>query len=522
MNIREEISNRVSRSLEVLDYKGDFLIKVSKPEKASTGDYSVNIAMEIGKREGIDSMEVAKRIKDKIRGKYFEKIEVVSPGFINFYISKEYLFKEIKEASKKGKTFGQFSKKKGKVQVEFISANPTGHLTVGQGREGVFGDVLANVFKRYGLNVKKAYHIKDQGKQIMILGHSILKDSESEYAGEYIDKLHRRVKGKDPYVVGKKAARIIMQEIIKKTTGKLKIKFDEWILESALSKNKEVEKVISLLREEGLVYEQEGSEWFMSTALGDQRDRMIIKSDGEKTQLLEDIAYNKYKFEKKKFDRVINVWGSDHLGSAPGLMAGVEAMLHVNKLQIILLQFVVVVEEGKIVRISKKGGEPIVMDDLLKEIPIDVIRFFFLMKSADTYLNFDLDLAKDKSDKNPIFYVQHAYAIISNILKNHKNILGIGTVKNIELLDNKKEIDLMRQILRFPEIIEDTVHDYEIQRIPQYAIALANSFYKFYVGCYILNKDKKIKEAQLSLVMVTKIVLKNTLDLMGVSAPEKI
>ncbi|MFA5431279.1 MAG: arginine--tRNA ligase [Candidatus Paceibacterota bacterium] len=517
MNIREEIKYVVSRALNILDYEGDFSIKVMRPQKASLGDYYVNIAMEIGKREGIDPMKVAESIKDKIRGKYFEKIEVTSPSFINFYISKEYFFKEIKEVFKKRGIFGQFSKKKEKIQIEFISANPINSLTVANGREGVFGDVLGNVLKKYGFSVKKTYHIKDQGKQILILGHSILKDSEAEYAGEYIDRLHKKIKGRNAYVIGKKAAKIIMQEMIKKTIRRLKIKFDEWVTESVISKNKEVEKVISLLREEGLIYEQEGSEWFMSTALGDERDRVIIKSDEEKTQLLEDIAYHKYKFEKKKFDKVIDIWGSDHLGSIPGLMAGVEAMLHVNKLQIIPLQFVVVVEEGRTVRMSKKGGEPIVIDDLLNEIPIDVVRFFFLMKPNDTRLNFDLDLAKDQSDKNPVYYIQHAYAIILSILKDYKNILGIGAIKNIELLDNKKEIDLIKQILRFPEIIEDIIHNYEIQTIPQYTIALANSFYKFYIGCYVLNKDKKKREAQLNLVILTKITLKNALDLMGVS-----
>lgn len=522
MNIREEIKNSVSKALKVLNYEGDFSIKVSQTRKASSGDYSVNIAMEIAKKEGVDSMEVAEKIKENIKGKYFERIEVVNPGFINFFVFKEYVFKEIKEALKRGKMFGRFSNKKEKIQVEFISASPTGPLTVAQGREGVFGDVLANVLKKYGYKVKKSYHVNDQGKQIIVLGHSVLKDNEADYAGEYIDKLHKKIKGKDPYSVGRKASKIIMQEIIRKTVKRLKIKFDEWSLESVLQKNKEINKVIKLLKEEGLAYEQEGSEWFMSTALGDERDRVIVKSNGDKTYLLEGIAYHKQKFEKKKFDKVIDIWGSEHSADVLGLIAGAEAMLHVNKLQVVILQIVVLVEGGKTVRISKKGGELIVLDDLLDEVPIDAVRFFFLMKSADTYLNFDLDLAKEHSQKNPVFYIQYAYAKISGILKKSNNILGIRTIKNVELLSNKKEVELMKQVLRFPEIIEDTANDHEIQRIPQYALNLVNSFYKFYNDCYLLNKDKKIKEAQLSLLTELKIVLKNTLDLMGISAPEKL
>jgi len=302
MNIREEIKSSVLKSIKTLGYEGDFSIKVSRTQKASLGDYFVNVAMEIGKKENKDSMEIAEKIKDNIKGKYFEKIEVINPGFINFFISKDYHFKEIVEALKKGNKFGQFPKKKEKIQIEFISANPVGPLTPSQGREGIFGDVLSNVFKKYGFKVKKSYHLDDQGKSILALGHSVLKDDESEYAGDYIDKLHKSIKSKDPNVVGKKAAKIIMQKIIKKTIKRLKIKFDEWPTESVVSKAKEADKVINLLKEEGLIYEQEGAEWFMSTALGDERDRMIIKSDGDKRPLLNDIAYHKYKFRSSGLD----------------------------------------------------------------------------------------------------------------------------------------------------------------------------------------------------------------------------
>jgi len=521
MNIREEIKNNVSKSLKTLGYEGDFAIKVLRPQKTSFGDYSVSVAMEIAKKKGKNPMEIAEMIKENIKGKHFEKIEVMNPGFINFFVSKEYVFKEMGEVLKKRSKFGEFKRKKERIQVEFISANPTGPLTVGNGRGGPFGDVLANVLKKYGYIVKKAYYINDHGKQILSLGHSVLKDEEAKYTGEYIDKLHRKIKGKDAYRIGKIAAKIIMETMIKKTIKKLNIKFDEYFSESILYKGKDIDNVINLLRDEGLTYEQEGAEWFMSTALGDERDRVIIKSDGEKTYLLGDIAYHKYKFEKKKFDKVINIWGADHSGDVQGLIAGVEAMGHMDKLQIVLLQFVTVVKDGKTVRMSKRLGTAITMDDLLDELPSDVIRFFFLMKSADTHLNFDLDLAKEQSEKNPVFYVQYAHARIVSILKNSKNILRIERIKNIELLENKKEIELMKQILKFPEMIEDTANDYEVHRVPQYALDLANSFHKFYAECHVLDKDKKLRQARLGLVAAAKITLKNTLDLMGISAPEK-
>ena len=521
MNIREEIKNSVLKALKTLGYEGDFSIKVLRSQKASFGDYSVSVAMEVAKTEKKNPMEVAEKLKENIKGKYFEKVEVAAPGFINFFISKEYVFKEIGDVLKKGAKFGQFPLKKEKIQVEFISANPTGPLTVGNGRGGPFGDVLANVLKQYGYIVKKAYYINDHGKQILSLGHSVLKDEEAKYTGEYIDKLHRKLKGKDPYRIGKLAAKIIMDTMIKKTIKKLNIKFDEFFSESILHKGNNVETVIQLLRDEGLTYEQEGAEWFMSTALGDERDRVIIKSDGEKTYLLGDIAYHKYKFEKKKFDKVINIWGADHFGDVAGLIAGVEAMGHINKLQILLLQFVTVVKDGKTVRMSKRLGTAITMDDLLDELSPDVIRFFFLMKSADTHLNFDLDLAKEQSEKNPVFYVQYAHARIASILKNAKKVLRIRKIRNVELLTHNREIELMKQILRFPEVVEDTAHDYEVHRIPQYALDLANSFHKFYADCHVLTDDLKLREARLGLAAAAKIALKNTLNLMGISAPGK-
>ena len=521
MNIREEIRKSVLESLKRIRFKKDYTIKVLRPKEASFGDYSVSIAMEMGKAEGKNPIEIAEKIKEGIHSKYFEKIEVIKPGFINFFVSKEVIAKETNEALKRGRNFGMLASKKEKIQVEFISANPTGPLTVGNGRGGPFGDVLANTLKSAGYKVKKAYYVNDHGKQIESLGHSVLKDEEAKYSGEYIDKLNKKLKGKDAYKVGKQAAKIILQDMIKKTVKNLNIKFDEWFSETNLYNNKEVDKVIDLLRKEGLLYEQEGATWFNSMSFGDERDRVIIKSDGEKTYLAGDIAYHKYKFEKKKFNKVINIWGADHFGDVPGLMAGVEAMGHKGKLEVVLLQFVTVMKDGKTVRMSKRLGTAVTMDDLLDELSPDVIRFFFLMKSANTHLSFDLDLAKEQSEKNPVFYVQYAYARMSSILKNSKNLIRIRKIKNAELLKHEREIELMKEILKLPEIIEDTSIDYEVHRIPQYAIDLATAFHKFYSECHVLTDDKKLKDARLGLVAAARVALRNTLDLLGVSAPEK-
>lgn len=519
MNIREEIKNNVSKSLKSLGYGDEFMIKVLKPKEASFGDYSVSVAMEIAKKEGKNPTEIALKIKEGIDSKYFEKIEVVNPGFINFFISKDFVLDEIQEVLKKGNKFGDLNISKDKIQVEFISANPTGPLTVGNGRGGPFGDVLANVLSKTGAKVEKAYYVNDYGQQILSLGHSVLKDADAKYTGEYIDELASVIKETDPYKVGIKASSIIL-ESIKKTVANLNIKFDEWFSETSLHNKGEVKKVIEFLKKKGFTYESEGALWFKSTMFGDERDRVIVKTDGNNTYLAGDIAYHKNKFEKNKFNKVINVWGADHFGDVAGLIAGVEAIGHKGQLEIILLQFVTVMKDGKPVKMSKRMGTVVLMDDLLSELSSDVIKFFFLQKSNNTHLNFDMGLACEQSEKNPVYYVQYAHARITSILRS-AGVSSVKKINNVTLLTHPSEIELMKEILKLPEIIEDTSIDYQVHRIPQYAIDLATTFHKFYNDCHVLVEDEKLREARLGLVYATKIALKNTLELMGISAPEQ-
>ncbi|MFA5431343.1 MAG: arginine--tRNA ligase [Candidatus Paceibacterota bacterium] len=519
INFREEIKKDVSKSLKSLGCGEEFLVKVLKPKETSFGDYSVSVAMEIAKKEGANPFDIAEKIKEKISNKYFEKIEVMKPGFINFFVSPEFVFTEIQEVLKSGEKFGELNVSNCSVQVEFISANPTGPLTVGNGRGGPVGDVLANVFKKVYSRVEKAYYVNDYGQQILSLGHSVLKDAEAKYAGEYIDELALIIKEKDPYKVGKEAAEIVL-ESIKKTVSGLNIHFDDWFSETYLHEKGEVVKVVELLKKKGFTYESEGAIWFKSTLFGDERDRVIVKSDGKSTYLAGDIAYHKHKFEISKFDKVINVWGADHFGDVAGLIAGVEAIGHKGKLEIVLFQFVTVMKEGKPVKMSKRLGTAILMDDLLAELSPDVIKFFFLQKSNNTHLNFDMGLAREQSDKNPVYYVQYAHARIASILRSIDASL-IEKISNISLLVHPSEIELMKEILKLPEIIEDTALDYQVHRIPQYALDLATSFHKFYNDCHVLVEDEKLKEARLGLVYATKIALKNTLELMGISTPEQ-
>jgi len=512
--IRQEIANLIEKAVKNL-YQKEIEVETEWPAETSHGDYSTNIAMMLKK----NPQEIANAIKSDI----LEKVEVKN-GFINFFISKEYLQKQVGEILKEKDKFGDLKTGKNKkVQVEFISANPTGPVTVGNARGGPFGDTLGNVLKKAGFKVEKAFYINNYGMQILALGHSVLKDEKAEWGGKYIDDLYKRIKIKDPYKTGEMAAKIILEEMVKKTIKRMGIKYDEWFSENKLHQSGETEKVLEFLKKKNLIYEKERAKWFKSTKYGDERDRVLVKDNGWKTYLAGDIAYHQYKFEKKKFDKVIDIWGADHHGNVAGLQAGIEALGHKGKLDIIILQFVTVLEKGVVLKMSKRRGVYVTIDELLEAVGLDVVRFFFLQESANTHLNFDLSLAKEQSEKNPVFYVQYAYARICSILKKLKTQSSKlkTTIENLKLLKHPSELELIKQLIRFPEIVDDTSKDYQVQRIPQYAIDLATSFHQFYRDCRVLSSDKELTRARLALILATQIVLKNTLGLMGISAPEK-
>ena len=487
-------------------------VEIEHPTNPEFGDYSTNIAL----RAKVDPQKIIDKLKDD---SMFEKVEKAGPGFINFTLSKKVLQEELAEVLKQNNNYGQLDVGKNKkVQVEFVSANPTGPLTVANARGGPFGDVLANIFKKAGFQTEKAFYVNDYGMQVLALGHSVLKDKEVKYQGDYIDDLSKKIKEKDPYKAGQLAAKYIVKDFIQKTTDKLGIKYDEWVFESDLHQSGRVDKILKFLKEKGLIYSKDGAEWFKSSKFGDQRDRVVIKKDDWKTYLAGDITLHQHKFKEKKFDKVINIWGADHHGDMPGLMAAVEALGYKDKLEIILLQFVTILEKGVKQKMSKRAGIYVTMDELLDKVGADAVRFFFLQKSPDTHLNFDLALAQEQSSKNPVYYVQYAHARICSILRKAE-VKGVRHI--LDKLTHPAELTLIRQLIKFPEIIKDTARDYQVQRLPHYALELANAFHKFYEQCRVLDEDKELTQARISLAKATQIVLKNTLDLMGIKAPEK-
>lgn len=532
--IREEIKKIINKSynsyIKTPPFK-ELMFYIEKPSREEFGDYAVSFYIKTGEERKVYKIgtrfpsDIYRKIvvdinKNPNIKKHFDRIDFRDPVFINFFLKKEYLQKQVKEILKQGEKFGQLKLGKNKkIQVEFISANPTGPLTVGNARGGPFGDVLGNVLKKAGFTVEKAFYINDYGMQILTLGHSVKKDNEAQYKGAYIDDLHREISLDDPYKVGEKAARYIITGM-RNTATAMRIDFDEWISEKKLHKSGDVNKVIEILKKKNLIYEKEGALWFKSSNFGDERDRVLVKSDGWKTYLAGDIALHQYKFKNRKFDKVINIWGADHYGDVLGLQAGVSALGFKGKLDIILLQFVTLFAEGREIKMSKRLGTFITMDELLDMVGVDAVRFFFLQKSNSTHLNFDLKLAKEQSEKNPVYYIQYANARIHSILAKSK-IQKQKSKTDLRLLNHPSELNLIKQLIRFPEIIEDTAKDYQVQRIPQYALDLATAFHRFYCDCRVLSDDKKMSQARLSLVLASKIVLENTLGLMGVSAPQK-
>ncbi len=500
--IRQELKKLIQKSL---DREADIIIET--PVQSSHGDYSSNIALIMG---GNDPFRFAQEMREKMgRPEFLDKIEIAKPGFINFFLSPDFLQEKIEEVLEKGFEFPELNKK---INVEFISANPTGPLTLGNGRGGFCGDVLASVLEKAGGKVTREYYVNDIGGQIKKLGHSVIGDSEAVYKGEYIKEL--KIKGRDPEEVGQKACKEILENIIKPSIDKMGIKFDVWFSEKSL----DPEKVLGLLKKKGLTYEKEGALWFSAKKFGDDKDRVLIRKNKEKTYFASDIAYLENKFEKG-FDKLIFFLGADHAGYVKRMEAATSALGH-NKedLDFIIMQLVRLFKGGKQARMSKRAGTYVTIDELIDEVGLDVARFFFLMRGAGSHLNFDLELAKEKSEKNPVYYVQYAHARISSILK--KSDVSLRKIE-FSLLKKQEELDLIKKIMKFSEVIEDTACDYQVQRLTQYVRDLADLFHKFYEKRQVLGEDKELTKARLSLVSATKYTLGEALNVMGISAPEK-
>ncbi len=522
---------------------GDEIV-VDYPKSEQFGDYTSNIAMILAKKVGKSPMEIAEMLSLAISNQsskilFIEKVEVVAPGYLNFYLSEKFLQEIVEKINTEKENFGNSEIGKGiKINNEFISANPTGPLTVGNGRGGFYGDSLTRVLKKAGFEAVSEYYVNDAGEQLMKLGHSVLKDEEAVYGGEYIEALHDKFAKnisvekeslQEGFVrsVGIDAAKIVLEEYIKPTTkDKMQISFDSWMSEQKLYDDGFVDRAIELLKNKELTFELDGALWLKTTDFGDDKDRVLVKSNGQKTYFASDCGYILNKMDRG-FSRIIESWGADHHGYIARFKAAAMALGFVGDLKFLIVQLVKIVKDGKEVRMSKRAGNVVLIDDLISEIGHDVTRFFFLMYSPDTHMNFDLGLAKERSAKNPVFYVQYAHARIFSILTKASDA-GIFNFKfpilndGIGLLIHEKELSLMKELNKFPALVEEIAESYEVHKLPQYAMKLADKFHSFYAACKVIDEDNaELTNARLFLINAVRIVLAETLELIGVSAPEK-
>lgn len=500
-------------------------VEIFFSENEKFGHYSTNVALRLAKLQGKDSMEIAANIKNQIAGiknDIFEKIEVASPGFVNFWLTPKTLQNELKEILKQKDNYGNLKLGKNKrINVEFISANPTGPLTIGNGRGGFCGDVLAKVFKKAAYKTTREYYINDTGEQIKKLGHSVLGDEQAVYKGGYIEKLRKKIAEKNPAKVGEKAAKIILAETIKPAVKKMGIKFDKWFSEKSLYKNKAVEETISELEKKNLTYKKEEAIWFASTKFGDDKDRVLIKAGGEKTYFASDIAYLKNKF-RRDFDELIIFLGADHYGYIGRLKAAAEALGYKKEsLVFIIIQLVRLLEEGKEVKMSKRTGSYITINELIDEVGLDATRFFFLMSSPNTHMDFDLDLAKEQSLKNPVYYVQYAAVRCRSILRKSKISARAFGVPALDLLNTTEDINLMRILMKFPEIVETAAKNYNPQALIRFALDLSRGFHNFYEKEKIIGEKRDLMIARLELIKATQVIFKNLFNLLGINLPKR-
>ncbi len=525
------IRNRIKRDLKDIVEKIGVEVKsvhLEHPANPEHGDYSSNTALTL---KGVAAEEIVKHFP---KTDYLEKVEVAPPGFINFYLKDSWLQGQVGEILERG-DYGLSSKfkvqsSKLRFQVEFISANPTGPLHAGNARGGFAGDVLANVLSKVGYQVQREYYINDKGGQVEKLAESVKAIGEGEeipeggYPGEWTSEIAGKAQEQGLETLEELESLAISEALknIKKTIGRMGIKFDQFFSEKSLYDCSDAEKAIEFLRGKNLLYEKEEAVWFKSTQFGDDKDRVLIKSDGEMTYLVSDVAYHLDKFEKRKFDRVILFWGADHHGYIPRFMAMIEAIGHKGKAQVELIQLLKLARGGKVVRMSKRAGEYVTVDDILDEIGLDAARFHFLAVPLTTPMTLDLEKAKEQSEKNPVYYVQYACARLYSILaKAQKLKVKSQNLAQSAKLNHPEEFFLIRKLIQLPEVVVDISQNHEVHRLPQYSVEIADAFHRFYENCRVLSDDEELTAARLALVKATQIILAETLGLMGISAPEK-
>lgn len=508
-------------------------IEVTRPKSDQFGDYTTNVALLLAKSTGKSPREIAELILNQEQvqestiqhpSSILARVEIAGPGHINYYLSDAAYADSITHILKEGGRYGSSMQGDGeKVNNEFISANPTGPLHLGNARGGFFGDTLGRVLLKAGYDVTNEYYVNDAGEQVMKLGHSILKDSEAVYGGEYINMLAERLKNEtDVRTVGEKGAMIVLEEMIKPIVqDTMRVHFDVWTSEKRIIEDGYVDKALGIVKEKNLTFEQDGALWLRTTEFGDDKDRVLVKSDGSKTYFASDAGYILNKMERG-FTMLIETWGADHHGYISRFRAVAKALGFTGEIHFSIVQLVKLVKDGVEVRMSKRAGNVVAIDELIEKVGHDVARFFFLMYSPDTHMNFDLGLAEERSEKNPVYYVQYAFARLVSIERKAAEMGLVVSTENLSLLTHPKERLLMRELMAFPELIERMASEKTVHQLPQYAVRLADRLHSFYADCKVIDEaNPELSTARLTLIAATKTALAEVLRLMGIAAPER-
>ncbi|MEL1222060.1 MAG: arginine--tRNA ligase [Candidatus Neomarinimicrobiota bacterium] len=504
------------------------------------GDYSSNIALKLAKILKKAPIEIAENIA--IHPNASENVFTLSssqPGFVNFHISNDYYLRILKQIISESENFGKKKKLNKSANVEFVSSNPTGPLTVGHGRQAILGDMVSNILTWNGYNVTREYYYNDAGKQMRVLAEScyakyakqVGKDvemPENGYVGTYLDEIAEKIineHGKDLESDNPIFRDFTEKEIfanIENTLESLGIKFDVFTKEGTFYKNGAIDNVLKILKEKNLSYEKDGAVWFKTSSLNKEEDKVLVKSSGEPTYRLPDIAYHADKVDRG-FDLIVDIFGADHIDTYPDVILGLKCLdKKTEHIKVVIHQFVTIKKGGEIVKMSTRKANFITLDELKDELSSDIIRYFFIMRGANSHLDFDLDLAKDESEKNPVYYLQYANARISNLLKRYDKEIFIDSKINYSLLKEKDEIALVKLLSEFPTKMEDVSHSLEPRKIATYLEEVAAAYHKFYGNHKVINpQNTDLSSARKKLCEATKIILTIGLSILGISAPER-
>ena len=549
--ILDKLKEKISETAKAAGYTELVVFDISEPPKGAKADYATNIALVIANSLKINPKEVAEKIADMVKPDEMVKEAIVAgPGFININLNQKYYRKTLSEILEQDEKFGQSDKGSGKlVNVEFISANPTGPLHIGNARSGPIGEMISNLFENFGYRVEREFYINDIGGQVNRLAETIyywfeksngfdVNLPENGYPGEYLKIISSEIfsecksklaeiKNKEDFIefFKEEGLRKII-EIIKSDVELLGIKFDIWYSQKKLEESGSAEKIIDDLTEKGLTASKEGALWFKNPADPELLDKesVLRKSDEAKTltYFADDLAYHKEKLDRGN-ELVVNVWGSNHHGHIPRLKAAMKALGYSDeKIKIILYQYVRLKNGDEIMKMGKRFGNFVTLRQLLEAgVSADAFKYFIISQNTNTPIDFDVELAKERSEKNPVFYIEYAHARICSILRKAKEE-GIGDGEaDLALLKEESEIRLMRELAKYPDTLAEIMKDFQIQLLPHYIYKIAGMFHEFYTNCVVLSDDKNLTLARLELIKAAKIVIANGLKICDIEAPEK-